>query len=187
MNVQNIYSTGEAAVLGTQYISGSLWGTADGVLGAADYWHYLLDKGSLIGMSSGELHGSSAAGAINNLIIPTSNIGAILTINGSSDFSFCLGHAPTVTGSGTAITPFNFNLTKLPGALGATVYYGATLTNTGTTRYRKYIPSGLGRFGGGQAIGGGEWALTAGTAYVVQILPHAIGTFNMAAEWYIKT
>lgn len=158
-----------------------------GVISTSDYWHGRVDDGTLRGMSSGALNGSVALGAINNLVVATSRVNLIMFINGSTDFTYILSEGPTITGSGTAISSHRLNLQEPIGTIGATFYVSATLSATGTTIYRKYIASGVGKFGGGAGQGGGEIGLAAGTNYMFQILPHQVGTFNWSMEYYVET
>ena len=133
---QKLYDSGEAAVVGTVNLSGTTLGTADNVLAVADYNHYRFDSGTLIGMSSGILNGSSANGPIYCLIRPTLNMNMDLLITGSADFTFKFLDTPTVSGSGTAITPRSYNRRFSPDVC-ATFYVSAALATTGVTVYDK--------------------------------------------------
>jgi hypothetical protein len=157
-----------------------------GVLATAEYWHERVDDGTLMVVSSGMLFGSSALGAINNVLRPLVDINGVVTINGSADFSFRLLQAPTISGSGTEATPIKMNLHKPDTALGSTFYASSALSATGTTLFRKYIASGVGKFGGGAGQGGSEWGFCAGTIYAFQIIPHQVGTFNISCEYYVE-
>jgi hypothetical protein len=158
-----------------------------GCVATSEYWHDRIDDGTLINVSSGALNGSVANGAIYCPLRPYSNLHGVITINGSTDFSFRLLQAPTISDSGTVATPIKLNLHKADSALGCTFYATAALSATGTTLFRKYIASGVGKFGGGAGQGGSEWGFCAGTIYVFQIIPHQVGTFNISCEYCIST
>jgi hypothetical protein len=158
-----------------------------GVLAVSEYWHERVDDGTLCVASSGTLNGSTANGAINCPLRPYSDINGIITINGSADFSFRLLQAPTISSSGTVATPIKTNLHLPDPAYGCTFYTTGALSATGTTLFRKYIASGVGKFGGGAGYGGGEWGFAAGTIYAFQIIPHQVGTFNISYEYYVET
>jgi len=53
-------------------------------------------------------------------------------------------------------------------------------------RFDEYIPSGVGKFGGGSGRGGSEWGLAAGTIYGLQIVPHQIGTYNFECDYHVE-
>ena len=158
-----------------------------GALAVSDYWHERVDDGTLMVVSSGALNGSTANGAINCPLVPTSDINGVITISGSSDFSFRLLQAPTITGSGTEAIPIQMNFHQPTPAKGCTFYASAALSATGTTLFRKYISSGIGKFGGGAGQGGSEWGFKAGTVYVFELIPHQVGTFNISCEYYVET
>ena len=190
LNIGAVDDKGQASIIGTvdMTINGAILATADGALAVADYWHYRLDAGDLLGFSSGELWGSGADCRIWNLIVPTSNMVMRFLLRGSADMNFEFYVAPTVDSSGTAITPVSFDQTIEKPASAATFYHTATIDSTGlgTLIFQQYIPSGQGRFSGGSGVAGQDWGLAAGTVYLVGINAHAIGTYNLSGEYYTK-
>lgn len=156
-----------------------------GVLAISEYWHQRMDDGTLMIASCAELWGSGAASSVNCLVRPYSDINFVFDVAGSSDMTVRILEAPTISGSGTAVTPCKLNRHKSDPTLGASFWHTAGLSATGVTLISKYIPSGVGKFGGGAGFGGGEWGFCAGTIYAFQIKAHAVGTFNLSFEYYV--
>jgi len=201
MNVQKIDDNGAGLVTGTldmanadiqigavelkDHVTDARAVIAGSALAVMDYEHFLFEKSKVMAISSGELWGSAAAGVINNLFVPTSDVHIEITVDGNADLTFKLLEAPTVSDSGTdGFAPINTDFT-VASAVAGTFYVKATLSATGVTKYSRYVPSGVGKFGGGVAQGNTLWGLKAGTVYSFQIIGHAIGTFNISAKGHL--
>lgn len=179
---------------------GILEGTAlrddQGIQVCKDYHHYDLEQGEMHIISSGLI---STQGAIYAAVrVGTGQaIHAEIQIDGSADMEVFLLEAPTLATSGTENIPYNLNRSVTDGELGATFYVAATLTATGTTIFKQYVPSSAG-FGAGGGVGGnnvgGEWILddlagqasTANNVYVLMVQPLAAGTFNIAMQYHVE-
>ena len=181
MVTQKLYDSGEAAVVGTASISGTVTEASindnDNAQIAGDFNKYLVEQGSkLFSLTLGNIDGSSANGVRNCLLlINTGYAGRFkFNIQGSSDMDFIITEAPTVTSSGALATWYDLNRT-VKGAAHCSFYNLAVLATTGPTLFRKYITDAVGQF----VID--NLALPAGTLYSVSINPHAIGTFSLEA------
>lgn len=186
-HIQNIDEYG-------QVLSGTALRDGDGLQICKDYHHYDLEEGEMHVISSGLI---STQGAIYAAVrVGTdSTIHAEISVNASADVEIYFFESPTLATSGTENTPINLNRTVVDGSLGATFYVTSTLTGTGTTTlFKKYVPA-AGKFGGGTSgvSVGGEWILgggagngTAAGLYVLQVVPLAAGTFNIAMQYHVE-